>query len=224
MLNLGITLLHAGRAVHAFDCFVMAVQRYHRNPRIWLRLAECCIQVHKTVQISKTNHLSRLINFRFSFQSNKVDFDYKKQSKIISDQIGSGKYKKLILLSNLSKDKKYSAESQSSAVPVPTLEFAVLCLRNALILLPTENPNTPATTAPPTLATTTLTGPSGPPQQPSGPSVSPSSVASKNEINSLRKSVLAAAAYVSLCVGDYAMTLKYSKTLLEQPELSSVHK
>lgn len=49
MYNLGISLLHAGRATQAFDCLIIAVRRYHRNSRLWLRLAECCISVHKEV-------------------------------------------------------------------------------------------------------------------------------------------------------------------------------
>lgn len=47
--NLGIALLHAGRAAEAFDCLIFAVRRYHRNARLWLRVAECCIAVHKGV-------------------------------------------------------------------------------------------------------------------------------------------------------------------------------
>lgn len=53
MYNLGIALLHAGRATQAFDCLIIAVRRYHRNSRLWLRLAECCIRVHKEVNGTK---------------------------------------------------------------------------------------------------------------------------------------------------------------------------
>lgn len=51
MYNLGIALLHAGRAAQAFDCLIVAVRRYHRNSSLWMRLAECCIMVHKQVNI-----------------------------------------------------------------------------------------------------------------------------------------------------------------------------
>lgn len=47
--NLGISLLHSGKPIEAFDCLTLAVQVYHMNPRLWLRLAECCIMVHKNV-------------------------------------------------------------------------------------------------------------------------------------------------------------------------------
>ncbi|CAH2006426.1 unnamed protein product [Acanthoscelides obtectus] len=47
MYNLGISLLHAHKPVQAFDCLIVAVRRYHRNSRLWMRIAECCIMVHK---------------------------------------------------------------------------------------------------------------------------------------------------------------------------------
>jgi len=49
MYNLGVSLLHAGRPIQAFDCLTEAVQVYHMNPRLWLRLAECCVMAHKAV-------------------------------------------------------------------------------------------------------------------------------------------------------------------------------
>lgn len=59
MFNMGISLLHARKPEEAFDCLIEAVQTYHMNPRLWLRLAECCIMTHKTVSqfslISKKN-------------------------------------------------------------------------------------------------------------------------------------------------------------------------
>jgi hypothetical protein len=55
MYNLGVSLLHAGRPIQAFDCLTEAVQVYHMNPRLWLRLAECCVMAHKAV--SNMHHL-----------------------------------------------------------------------------------------------------------------------------------------------------------------------
>ena len=57
LYNLGIQLLFSGRALAAFDCLVEALQIYHTNPRIWLRLAECCVVAHELV-ISPFNSLS----------------------------------------------------------------------------------------------------------------------------------------------------------------------
>lgn len=49
MYNLGVVLLYAGKPIKAFDCLTEAVQVYHMNPRLWLRMAECCIMAHKEV-------------------------------------------------------------------------------------------------------------------------------------------------------------------------------
>ena len=49
LYNCGIQLLHIGRPLAAFECLMEAVQVYHSNPRLWLRLAECCISANKGV-------------------------------------------------------------------------------------------------------------------------------------------------------------------------------
>lgn len=49
LYNCGIQLLHLGRPLAAFECLMEAVQVYHSNPRLWLRLAECCIAANKGV-------------------------------------------------------------------------------------------------------------------------------------------------------------------------------
>lgn len=47
LYNLGLALLHLERPKHAFECFLVPLQSYQNNPRLWLRLAESCIMVHK---------------------------------------------------------------------------------------------------------------------------------------------------------------------------------
>lgn len=49
MYSLGVSLLHAGLISKAFDCFTEVAQRLHNNPKLWLRMAECCIYNHKYV-------------------------------------------------------------------------------------------------------------------------------------------------------------------------------
>lgn len=88
MYNLGISLLYAGKPQQAFECLIVAVRRYHRNSRLWLRLAECCILVHR--------------------ETNEVDFDIKQKKKeFVVECIGSDENQKIVLTTNLSKDKKY---------------------------------------------------------------------------------------------------------------------
>lgn len=88
MFNMGISLLYAGKSAQAFDCLIVAVRKFHRNCRLWLRLAECCIQLHKP--------------------TNAVDFDIqRKQKELVVDVLGSNETQKVILNTNLTKDKKY---------------------------------------------------------------------------------------------------------------------
>ncbi|KAK9732368.1 hypothetical protein QE152_g12863 [Popillia japonica] len=200
MYNLGISLLYAGKPQQAFECLIVAVRRYHRNSRLWLRLAECCITSHRG--------------------SNEIDFDIKQKKKeftrnTIIECIGSNENQKIILTTNLSKDKKYSTESQSYAVPVPTLEFAILCLRNAQLLLPSNSVSSPV----PLLVKPGITPPAPPPS----PGPAPSNSIHSEDVTNLRNSILIANAYVSLCLGDYIMTLEYSEKLLNQARKSGIH-
>lgn len=78
-----------------------------------------------------------------------------------------------------------------------SLEFSSLCLRNALLLLPEGSSTVPA-----------------PPSPPLDP----------RHVPMLRADVLAASAYVALCLGDPLMALEHSKALLTQPNLSGAHK
>ncbi|ENN80040.1 CCR4-NOT transcription complex subunit 10 [Dendroctonus ponderosae] len=196
--NLGVALLHAGRASEAFDCLIFAVRRYHRNARLWLRVAECCIAVHKG--------------------SNEVDFDVqKKQKSLIEEVVGSGTNRKVVLTSNLSTDKKYNFESISYAIPVPTLEFATFCLRNAKALLPADAAEAPQE---PLFLVPGVTPPAPPPS----PTLAPSSPSCTQEIQGLKNAILAATAYVCLCLGDYVTALGFAKDLLAQERISGVHK
>lgn len=49
LYNLGIAMLHLQRPKEAFECLLVPLTYYHNNPKIWLRLAEACIMVHKEV-------------------------------------------------------------------------------------------------------------------------------------------------------------------------------
>lgn len=110
----------------------------------------------------------------------------------------------------------FSTESQSYAVPVATLEFASLCLKNSYLLLPSETANSPV----PLLLIPGVTPPAPPPS----PGPAPSSPLSPDGILSLKNAILAASAYVSLCLGDYILTLQHAQNLLNQPKISGVHR
>lgn len=55
LYNLGISMLHLERPQEAFDCFLVPLNYHHNNPRLWLRLAETCIMVHKMNLRDQTN-------------------------------------------------------------------------------------------------------------------------------------------------------------------------
>ena len=102
LYNLGIQLLFSGRPAVAFDCLVEAVQIYHTNPRLWLRLAECCIVAFQLVSVmiaflwgvyatsgylnTHVSHFLDFISYRSFFLSNKIalylfSFSFSKANK-----------------------------------------------------------------------------------------------------------------------------------------------
>ncbi|XP_076226498.1 CCR4-NOT transcription complex subunit 10 isoform X2 [Nomia melanderi] len=206
MYSLGVSLLHANQASAAFDCFMEAAQKLHNNPKLWLRVAECCIYCHKS--------------------TNEVDFNIPKRRKdLVQRVLGSGIHRKIILASSLSKDIKYHSESFPSAMPQLTLEFASLCLKNALFLLPNINElnelNVPITT---------ITGSQSVPLSLTAGhnlgaqhSTLMSQVSTVEALN-LKISVLAASAYVCLCLGDYVVALEHAKSLLNVNKLPGAYK
>ncbi|PSN45792.1 CCR4-NOT transcription complex subunit 10 [Blattella germanica] len=202
MYNLGVCLLHAGKPIQAFDCLTEAVQVYHMNPRLWLRLAECCVMVHKA--------------------DNEIDFNIQSRRKdLVQGVVGTGTHRKIILNSQLSRDTKYCCEGVSYAIPVATLEFASLCLRNALLLLPDSQPDEPVAIPP---ADTTEVPTIAPTPGSHYVYATPSNPLDSHEVANMRCSVLAMSAYVALSLGDYILALDHAQMLLVQPALSGVHR
>ncbi|KAK0173219.1 hypothetical protein PV328_006450 [Microctonus aethiopoides] len=236
MFNLGVSLLQADEATKAFDCFIQAAHnRLHNSPELWLKMAECCIHCHKP--------------------SNKIDFDISKRRRrrrrqdLVQKVVGSGAHRKIILASGLNKDSRYHSESLSYAMPQPTLEFGMLCLKNALYSLPKDNSTVPLIVAPSTSSflteaslsntspqttghETSLTsstsggilGSQHPPTTPPTPSLASISQATRAETLSLKIAILAASSYVSLCLGDYIVALEHARALLRIEQLPGAYK
>uniref|UniRef100_A0A8C2Y223 CCR4-NOT transcription complex subunit 10 n=1 Tax=Capra hircus TaxID=9925 RepID=A0A8C2Y223_CAPHI len=118
LYNCGIQLLHIGRPLAAFECLIEAVQVYHANPRLWLRLAECCIAANKGTSEQETKGLPS-------------------KKGIVQSIVGQGYHRKIVLASQSIQNTVYN-DGQSSAIPVASMEFAAICLRNALLLLPED--------------------------------------------------------------------------------------
>nr|XP_037858892.1 CCR4-NOT transcription complex subunit 10 isoform X4 [Chlorocebus sabaeus] len=80
LYNCGIQLLHIGRPLAAFECLIEAVQVYHANPRLWLRLAECCIAANKGTSEQETKGLPS-------------------KKGIVQSIVGQGYHRKIVLAS-----------------------------------------------------------------------------------------------------------------------------
>ncbi|GAB6030409.1 CCR4-NOT transcription complex subunit 10 [Chamberlinius hualienensis] len=196
--NTGIQLLYAKKPEQAFDFLIEAVQAFPTNPRLWLRIAECCVQLHRP--------------------DNEADFRLKESKKnMLQGVIGSGMHRKIILKPYINKPHEISQLSSASIMPSLTLEFASTCLRNAYVLLPDVS-----VTSGSTLSTSDEPEGSAPdnilvPAPPGNP-------IRGSEITNLRCSILAASAYVALSIGDVVMGLHYAECLLAQPKLSGAHR
>ncbi|XP_066861939.1 CCR4-NOT transcription complex subunit 10 isoform X3 [Kogia breviceps] len=209
LYNCGIQLLHIGRPLAAFECLIEAVQVYHANPRLWLRLAECCIAANKGTSEQETKGLPS-------------------KKGIVQSIVGQGYHRKIVLASQSIQNTVYN-DGQSSAIPVASMEFAAICLRNALLLLPEEQQdpkqengsknsnqlggNTESSESSDTCSSKSHDGDKCIPAPPSSP-------LRKQELENLKCSILACSAYVALALGDNLMALNHADKLLQQPKLS----
>ncbi|XP_033221852.1 CCR4-NOT transcription complex subunit 10 isoform X2 [Belonocnema kinseyi] len=174
--SLGICYLYAGQHIKAFDCLTEAAQILQNSPRLWLRMAECCI-------------------FNYN-PKNELNFNIlKRRQDVVQKVVVSEFHKKIILSSSLSNNTKYQSDSLSHAIPQPTLEFGMLCLKNALYLLSSNAESVPS-------------------QVIAGQHAVRFSQITAIETLNLKISILADSAYVSLCLGEYSIALEYAKSLL----------
>ncbi|OXB70748.1 UNVERIFIED_CONTAM: hypothetical protein H355_014400 [Colinus virginianus] len=236
LYNCGIQLLHIGRPLAAFECLIEAVQVYHSNPRLWLRIAECCIAANKGTSEQETKGLPS-------------------KKGIVQSIVGQGYHRKIVLASQSIQNVVYN-DGQSSAIPVASMEFAAICLRNALLLLPEDQQEPKQENGSKTnnqLVGNTENNESS--EACSNKShegdkfiaAPPSSPLKKQELENLRQmavaeeilkgldgeesleqrdrfpawcSILACSAYVALALGDNLMALNHADKLLQQPKLS----
>lgn len=201
LYNLGIAMLYLQRPKDAFDCLLVPLNVFHKNPRLWLRLAEACIMVHK-------QHLKEQEN---------------QNKNIVSSVIGSGMHRKFIITP--SQPKYTGDESGSSAIPSPNLEFASLCLRNALTLvnhyLSVVNGMESKLMRGETFG---IFGNNWNKIHDDGVPCNPSKPLTKTAIEKLLLHILTASSYVSLCLGDYTLALLHAKELLKLDNIPDTHK
>ncbi|CAK1590535.1 unnamed protein product [Parnassius mnemosyne] len=172
--NLGLALLATNNSEGAFECLVEAARHYPNNPRIWLRLAECCVKKCCNEEVQQ--------------------FTVKK--------LGSGPHTRILLAKE--KHEKYSTSGESFAIPSLSLEFAALCLRNAITLLP--NQDVPSDITAPLI------------QAPPGPPIN------WKQRCELKNATLVLQSYVLLNLQDPLSALLSANELLSQADVSSSHK
>ncbi|XP_041421399.1 CCR4-NOT transcription complex subunit 10-A isoform X3 [Xenopus laevis] len=213
LYNCGIQLLHIGRPLAAFEYLIEAVQVYHSNPRLWLRLAECCIAANKGVSVSTSEQETKGLPSK---------------KGIVQSIVGQGYHRKIVLASQSVQNLLYN-DGESSAIPVASMEFAAICLRNALLLLPEDQFDAKQENGSKTSSQTGNTDSGGESSEVCSNKshegdkfipAPPSSPLKRQEVENLRCSVLACSAYVGLALGDNLMALNHAEKLLQQPRLS----
>ncbi|XP_059054059.1 CCR4-NOT transcription complex subunit 10 [Achroia grisella] len=175
VFNLGLALLAANNSEGSFECLVEVARHYPNNPRIWLHLAECCVK--KCCSEEAQQYMVK--------------------------KLGSGPHTR-ILLSKENKD-KYSTSGESFAIPSLSLEFAALCLRNAITLLPNSEEGDED------VATRLIQAPPGPP-------------INWKQRCELKNSTLVLQSYVLLHLQDPLSALMSANDLLSQTDVSNSHK
>jgi hypothetical protein len=150
MYNTGVSLLYSKQPVAAFECLHKLAGVYNQNARLWLRLAECCCMCHKhSLNQEDEQNSAQFINFNATVSGNEKIFKLSEKIKCISKSFGQGYHHKINVGSSLGKDHvcnplkvgdfESSESDESKKLPLArltTLEFAYMCLRNALNLLP----------------------------------------------------------------------------------------
>ncbi|VDK43773.1 unnamed protein product [Taenia asiatica] len=130
LYNTGVQLLLGQKHPEtAFSALLSVVKAYPRNPRLWLRLAECCVKVHRP--------------------DNLIEWTAECRASCLQRVVGEGASRKLVLGTDEEPLKSSSNGSTSTSEANLSLEFAAQCLRNAAFLLPRPPIDLNASTGPP---------------------------------------------------------------------------
>ncbi|EUB57273.1 CCR4-NOT transcription complex subunit [Echinococcus granulosus] len=130
LYNTGVQLLLGQKHPEtAFNALLTVVKAYPRNPRLWLRLAECCVKVHRPDNLN--------------------DWSAESRASCLLRAVGEGAARKLIIGADVGPPKSSSTGSTSTSEANLSLEFAVQCLRNAAFLLPRPPIDLDTSTSPP---------------------------------------------------------------------------
>lgn len=152
LFNLGISLLLSKQPVAAFECLFKVSKVYGQNSRLWLRLAECCLMCYRhSVIPNSSNDLSDLqtshLDSTQTASNNEKILKLSEKIKCIQRSFGSGFHHKIQFGTNLTNDLAYNSlaindlkknKDDTLVAKLITLEFAYMCLRNSLKLIPSN--------------------------------------------------------------------------------------
>ena len=194
MYNAGLQLLLSGNNLEtAIDCFSEAAKQLHARPRVWLRLAECCIVLHAKRLQEAQRERSAQSSHGPSLRS--VDQMSKFSNDLVSGIAGAGRYQRVLLpVSN------GEAARQAGALGPRTgsLHYAIACLENVIFLTHRE----------PEAASNESKEAAG-----SGANASAVEIRAQET----RGAALACLAYCALCTQNPTMALEYAAKLLAEP-------
>ncbi|ESO02285.1 hypothetical protein HELRODRAFT_188650 [Helobdella robusta] len=194
LYNMGVTLLQCNKPLLAFDCLLGVIQSLERD-------------------------------------------SYSEKTSVINCFVGSSTHKKAILGQGVN-CKNFNNSKDSSAMPMPTMGFASLCLENALLCLNSTNSNVDKSKMKKKKKEDDVMDADGSdvdylPDDLAAESIgsnelfiamAPSSPVKINEINNLRCSILTLKCYIALHHKNYLIALRVSNLLLQQPNLSGIHR
>jgi len=180
LYNISLSLLHARRPHVAFELLLDVVASHYPDPAVWFHLAECCIQHH---QPDNQTHISLA----------------DRASEVSDGGVGAGQTHKII-----AGNPADPVSPTSGAIPVLTLDFAYVCLKNAESLLPKVEKDEDE------WSYCSGVGYIGNPM-------------SWKDVEQLRVAVLTAKSYVALAVGDFIAAGEYAETLLERSNLPGAY-
>jgi len=242
LYNTGMQLLFTGKPSIAFQCFQEASSLFYSSPRLWLRLAECCVARHAMQEREKREQSSG--------------------DPLVASTVGRGNHRKILLpvstgltspaLSAPGDMDGVDGDGEESPVPTPppetdppppgahetiSLEYGMHCARNALFFA-APPPPPPSAVAPAVAATpdkapaqasggaaanSTRAAPKGIGATAKEPAPTAESVARAAELEAERRRVQVAAllnlSYLALCVSSPELALSYAQELVAVPDV-----
>uniref|UniRef100_A0A8R1TWL8 CCR4-NOT transcription complex subunit 10 n=1 Tax=Onchocerca volvulus TaxID=6282 RepID=A0A8R1TWL8_ONCVO len=135
--------LHCGHAKSAFTLFLSILPFYPKQPRIWLRIAECCIYTLTKVRFHNVFwHFLKCFCRTYEYEDSQNIYQNGNDNVDTNEQhieiVGTAQNGYVILPSTSSKRENSNNEVDEVRENEISWEYAAHCIRNALILTGTE--------------------------------------------------------------------------------------